>query len=281
MSDKDKDKDKDNLIKLTEILYKHPYFKNISKLFCLKTCEMQNSDPVFFNYLFKNSRIINVNLILSYIFTDKISSLSKIHDICQLNNFTGKNSSVNLIDYLTYGGYLVSNKMIDRRMKKLSLSEKGWLTLNYLMNVYYEPLSIFDKENIDKIELDEKLYKVYFSNLCDFFLDGNKWELENNYLLDIYQKCAGLAFVARILLDFRENKINIHQPIKLIYFNFLAKELGVSHSHFTNILNIIIEETAIRKIGSEYLITTKFIDDIEKFIANILAFVHYFSFKKI
>lgn len=106
-------------------------------------------------------------------------------------------------------------------------------------------------------------------------------KLDEGYTLDLYQKCAGLSFVVRILLDIREKKINIHQPIKIAYFNSVAKELGVSYSHLSNILLLLINKDVIKKSGSAYFITTKLIEDMEKFIAYILAIVYYFSFKKV
>jgi hypothetical protein len=269
------------IIDIQESIRNHKHFNLMTHDFAEGVWEMYTSNSSFFTYFLKKERITTFNLLMSYIFSDGVSSLSEFYHLCDKNKFSGKNNAIDFVDYMVHSGRVFFIKGNDRRKKIPKLTKKGREDLDYLFSKKLNPLSLYDSTIDCKFLLSDGFYKSYFSKLNFEIFNALRWELDSTffdkkYLLEIQSKSAGLTMLMKILLDIRYDHVNIGSPVRISYFKNLSYDMGISISHVQNLVMLLMEGGGVEKIGVKYVIKGELVKGIEHVISLILAMNYFF-----
>lgn len=279
--------DIDNFEKIKEIqisIEKHKDFSLISKDYAQGLWEMYTSNSSFFNYFLKKERVITFNLLMSYILSDGIASLSEFYALCGEKKFSGKNNAISFVDYMVHSGRVVFIKGNDRRRKTPALTEKGRKDLDYLFLKKLTPLSIYDSTIDCNLLLTDDFYRNYYSkhSLTMFMSWRDDLDLtffDKQHLLNIQSKSAGLILLMKILLDVRSGEVSAENRGKGSYFKSLSSQLGASPSHTLNLIGLLVEGGLVEKVGVDYIIKDELVVGIEHIISLNLA-INYYLIKR-
>jgi hypothetical protein len=269
------------IVDIQESIKNHKHFNLMTRDFAEGVWEMYTSNSSFFSYFLKKERITTFNLLMSYIFSDGVSSLSEFYNLCEKNKFSGKNNAIDFVDYMVHNGRIVFTKGNDRRKKIPKLTKKGREDLDYLFLKKLKSLSLYDSTIDCKFLLSDVFYKNYFSKRNFEIFNALREELDltffdKKYLLEIQSKSAGLTMLMKILLDVRYGDVNIGNPVSSSYFKNFSHEMGISISHVQNLVVLLVEGGGVEKIGVKYIIREKLVKGIEHVISLILAMNYFF-----
>lgn len=245
------------------------------KYFAESICNLHKSNPSFYNHIFKGSRMNALSVLMNFLFSGEVSTLSDFYSICENYGYSGKNNAISLVEFLIHTNRLKLIKGKDRRTKTPEITSKGLADLNAIMRALVQPLTIYDPEITEEIIQRDGYYKSYYqraSSLIGF--DHHSFDTEK-YTSDIYSKSGGLVFLLLIYLDVINGKIAQESKIRKSYFSNLSFDLGVSSSHVNNLIQALVYDKIIYKSGKDYIIKNDFVSDVETFSFFYMATIYY------
>lgn len=251
----------------------------IFRIFSESICELHMSNPVFYNHIFKYSRINTLSVLMSLLFSEKVNSLTDFYKICSENNFSGKNNAISLMDFMIYSERITLGKEKDRRKKTPVLTDKGRDDLNSIMKVFIKSLYFYDNNLIEGVVDTDFYYKKYYDNAALLLDVKPEWFNVDKFAREIYTKSSGMAFILMIYKDIVVGKIKAEDALRGSYFSNFSYDLGISNSHALNLLAELVDSEVIIKDEREYKIKTDFVGGVEKFISSYLATVYFLMFR--
>jgi predicted transcriptional regulator len=251
-------------------------FELISNVYAEGVWKLHISNPSFFNYLLKRDKLVTLSVLMNYIFSGDIASLTELYDFCGENKISGKNNVVRLMDYMVHSGWVCLIKEKDRRRKTPVLTEKGRRGVDSFSLISINALSVYDPEISSKELLTDDFYGRFYANIANYISLKINSLYNDVELLEMQSKSSGLVFLIRILLDVRMGRMKIGEPIRSGFFKRFSGEIGISHSHSKNLLALLADGGLIEKKGMFYVIKDKLIESIEDTISLRLAIVYCF-----
>ncbi|MGQ6435481.1 hypothetical protein ACUNER_25030 [Serratia sp. IR-2025] len=265
------------IFKIQESIFADAKFESIVRCFSESMCELHKTNPHFYNHIFKASRISTLTVLMNYILSGEVTTLSEFYNICNEYGYSGKNNAVSLIDFLVHTNRLRLIKGVDRRKKTPELTEKGMASLKAYMMTLVKPLTIYDASLTEEVIDSNGYYKNFYSRaslLLGIQTSSFSFNTEDE-ALDMYNKSGGMIFMLMIYNDLLKKEVKLNTVIKKSYFVNLSYDIGVSSSHVNNLLGFSIKSKFIRKDSRGYVITREFIVSVERFASFYLAFAHF------
>lgn len=263
--------------KIKENILNHHDFLSMCTCFSEEVCTLHISNPVFYNHIIKDSRINTLSILMNFLFSEEVSSLSDFYKICNENGYAGKNNAIALIEFLTHTNRMTLIKGADRRKRRLEMTDRGMHDLIAIMSAFVKPLRYFDPSMSEVMLKQNEFYSKYYSKSSLLVGADYEWFFSQKFTQEIYKKTAGLTFLLMIYLDLINKKVELNKPLTASYFTNFSYDLGVSVSHVTNLLSLLNSYNAICKKQKLHYIEARFIHGVEDFIASYLAHVRFLS----
>lgn len=255
-------------------LVKHKRLQDVCLAFSEGILKLHPLNKSLHNHIFEYSKLNTLNLLMVYIYTNKIETLSKFYELCSKYTYSGKNRSLAILDYMVFSGNISFNKISDRRKKKPVLTEKGLAVLDKVTLAVYPSLVIFDEQLPAEINLNPNDRNKYYSHFYKLTPKHTCLEGTQDYLLKVVWKTAGTIFILKVYVDLIKGAIKLDEPTRASYFINISADLGVSQSHINNIMKIIVDGGGAFKNGRYYLVKSSFKEDVECFISSYLSTVY-------
>ena len=251
-------------------------FSDMAKILSSSLWNLHTSNPPFWNYLLKESRIDTISILMYYIYVEKIDSLHEFYTTCIVNGYSGKNNLINLIDFMSHTKRIELIVGTDRRKRKPQLTALGINSLTEIVSCLLYPLSKFDR-GIENVNISDSEFKLkYYKNYYSLFTSEKNEKINYKTLPLLINKSSGIAFIFKIYNETLNGDLLINKKYPRHLLMNYHPELGISRSHIINLIKSLEESQSLACCERYFTINETFLLSMRKLTSILLARVYFY-----